>query len=193
VYQAIVESGGATAESAGEQLAQAFASSGLAEHGYVGDYLTLARNMVDYFALSREGYKAERPTSLSLTVGKEQITIFPDDVLVRPDGQRTFRRVRTGHKTTSDLTGIGAAAFLLAARRASADAAVEFVYLSDGAVHPVAFTPKQLANGSVKLGASLDGVRAGVFPANPSARVCPSCPAFFICGPTPFGVLRKSF
>ena len=28
-------------------------------------------------------------------------------------------------------------------------------------------------------------IRAGVFPAEPSSRTCPGCPAFFICGPTP--------
>lgn len=193
VYQAIVQGGGPIAKFLDEHLDQAFASSGLAEHGFANDYLALAKNMVGYFASIREGHMAEPPVGLSLTFGKEKIVVLPDDVLVGSDGRRTFRRVRTGHKRTNDLKEIGAAMFLLAARHAFPDATVEFVYLSDGAVHPVSFTPKQLVDGSAKLVASLEDVRAGVFRAKPSSRVCPACPAFFVCGPTPPGALRKNF
>lgn len=193
VYQAVVQSDEVTTEVVDDRLRQAFASSGLAEHGYVGDYLALAKGMVDYFALIRKGHTAEPPVGLSLTFGDEQIVIIPDDVLVGPDGHRTIRRIRTGHKKANDLKEIGAATFLMAARQAFPDASVEFVYLSDRSVHPVIFTPKQLADGSAKLAASFEGVRAGIFRATPSTRVCPACPAFFVCGPTPFGALQKSF
>lgn len=192
VYQAIVQ-GGPTAESLDEHLEQVFNSSGLVEHGYASDYLALAKNMVSYFASIREGHMVEPPVGLSLAFGKEQIVVLPDDVLVDPNGRRKFRRVRTGHKRTNDLKEIGAATFLLAVRHAFPDATVEFAYLSDGAVHPVDFTPKQLADGGAKLAASLERVRAGVFRAMPSPRMCPTCPAFFVCGPTPSGALRKSF
>lgn len=193
VYQAMVQSSGPTVESLDELLSQAFASSGLAEHGYVGDYLALAKEMVRYFVSSREGAAVELTVGLSLTFGVERIVVLPDDVLVGADGRRTFRRIRTGHKRTNDLKEIGATTFLLAVRQAFPDAAVEFVYLSDSAVHPVTFERKQLIDGSSKLAASLAGIRAGAFSVKPSPRVCPACPAFFVCGPTPPGKLHKSF
>lgn len=193
VYQAIVQGGGAAAESSDKHLDEVFTLSGLGVHGYANDYLALAKNMLSYFASIREGHKAEPPVGLSLTFGKEKIIVLPDDVLVGPDGRRKFRRVRSGHKRTNDLNEIGAATFLLAVQHAFPDATVEFVYLSDGAVHPVVFTPKQLVDRSTKLAELLANIRAGVFRANPSPRVCPACPAFFVCGPTPAGALRKSF
>ncbi len=193
VYQTIVQGSSTTGESLDEHLKNAFRSSGLAEHGYVDDYLALATNMMSFFASIREGHKAESPVSLSLAFGKEKIVVLPDDMLVDPDGRRKFRRVQTGHKRANDLKEIGAATFLLAARNAFPDAIVEFAYLSDGEIHPVTFTPKQLTDERGKLAASLKAVRAGVFRANPSSRVCPSCPAFFICGATPLGTLRKKF
>ncbi|SCX49398.1 UvrD-helicase domain-containing protein [Nitrosospira sp. Nsp1] len=192
-YQVVVRSGVPAAGSLDEDLGQAFAASGLANHGYVSDYLELAKSMLGYFTSIREGHTAEPPVGLSLTFGKETIVVLPDDVLVGADGRRTFRRVQTGHKRSNDLKELDAATFLLAARNAFPDAAVEFVYLSDGAAHTVDFTPKQLADGSAKLVASLQSVRSGVFQVTRSARVCPACPAFFVCGPFPPGALRKNF
>lgn len=189
VYQAIVQA--PTTNTSDEHLEQAFTSSGLAEHGYASDYLVLAKNMVNYFASIREGHMFELPVGLSLMFGKERIVALPDDVLVGTDGRRKFRRVSSGHKRTNDLKEIGAVTFLLAVRQAFPDAIVEFVYLSDDAVHPVDFTPKQLADGETKLENALNGIRSGVFRAMPSSRVCPKCPAFFVCGPTPTGALRK--
>jgi hypothetical protein len=60
-------------------------------------------------------------------------------------------------------------------------------------VRPLTLSPKVLENNRGKLGRYLASIRAGTFPADPSARTCPGCPAFFICGPTPAGVLKKNF
>ncbi|MES2535410.1 MAG: ATP-dependent helicase [Pseudomonadota bacterium] len=192
-YKAIVKGGDASDDSINDHLSQAFAASGLAEHGYMEDYLALAKDMVNYFASIREGHMTEPPVGLSLTFGDEQIVVSPDDVIIGLDGRRTFRQVQTGHKRSDSLENIGAATFLLAAQQAFPDATAQFVYLSDKAFHPVAFTPKQLAKGNATLTDALGGIRAGIFRADPSSRVCPTCPAFFICGPTPPGILRKSF
>lgn len=193
VSQAMVKGGAITPESQDMHLSQAFAASGLAEHGYAGDYLALAKHMVSYFASIRDGHTVEPQVGLSLTFGEERIVILPDDVLVGPDGRRTFRQVRTGHKRAKELTELGATTFLLAVQQTFPDAKVEFVYLSDGAVHPVTLDSKKLREGSDTLKASLSNIRAGVFPVNPSNRVCPACPAFFICGATPAGDLHKKF
>jgi len=191
--QSLIQGSDSSPESIANYLDQTFSFSGLAQHGYAGDYLEMAKGMMSFFASIRQGHTTQRPIGMSLTVGGEQIVVLPDDVLVAPEGHLTFRRIRTGHSRKSDLTGIGATAFLLASRQSYPDAKVEYVYLSDQAVHPLIFTPKQLEGGSIKLAASLESIRSGVFRTEPSSRVCPACPAFFVCGPIPPGQLHKNF
>lgn len=175
------------------RIADACAAHGLGDHGYRADYEAFAATMVRYFVSVREGHAPEEPVALSLVFGDEQIIIRPDDVLVREDGTRTLRRVQTGHHRSAESKDVGAAAFMLAARQAFPRAVAELVHLSDQAVRPLSLTPKVLENNRGKLARYLAGIRAGAFPANPSARTCPGCPAFFICGPTPPGVLQKKF
>lgn len=176
-----------------DRIGQAFLANGLAEHGYASDFKSLALDMVNFFSSIREGHMAEACMPLTVTFGDEHIVVQPDDVLVRPDGRRTFRRVRTGHKRTDEESDLGAAAFVLAARQAFPDAVVELVHLSDQTVLSIDLSVKQLENRQVKLQSSLDAIRRGAFPVESSSRVCPSCPAFFVCGPVPSGALRKNF
>lgn len=195
VFQAVI-SGAAPIMSEDElaqRLAAAFTVHGLADHGYVADYNDFALTMVRYFIASREGHGSEAPTALSLSFGDEQIIVRPDDVLVRPDGGRTLRRVQTGHHRSAESKDVGAAAFVLAARQAFPDAVVELVHLSDEATRPLSLSPKELQNRRDKLGGFLQDIRAGRFPAEVSSRTCPGCPAFFICGSTPAGALPKKF
>jgi superfamily I DNA/RNA helicase len=189
----VVEQGEAKEELLEKTLIREFSASGLYEHGYASDYLGLAKEMVGYFTTLRAGQISEKAAALSLTFGEERILVVPDDVLVAPDGNRTFRRVRTGHARDEELKDAGATTFALAARQAFPDAKVEIVFLSDAAVQPIDFTAKQLDTGRSKVAKALGDMRAGIFPAKPSDRVCPGCPAFFVCGQTPPGSLRRSF
>jgi hypothetical protein len=194
VFQEIVADGTSVSEAdlAGRVTA-AFAVHGLSGHGYEGDYRTFALSMLRYFASIRQGQTPEAPTALSLTFGEEEIIVRPDDVLFRSDGVRTLRSVRTGHQRSTDDKDVGAAAFVLAARAAFPGAIVELVYLSDQVAQPLSLSPRELQNREEKLKGFLHDIRRGRFPKKPSARVCPGCPAFFICGPTPAGALRKKF
>ena len=175
------------------KITEAFAANGLAEHGYVTDYKAFAVSMLRYFLSSRHGHTPEAPTSLRLDFGKEEILVRPDDVLVRPDGVRTLRSIRTGHQPSTDDDDVGAAAFLLAAQKAFPGAIVELVYLSDQTVRPLTLTAKKLQNRHDKLIGFLQDIRSGRFPADAAGRRCPGCPAFFVCGPTPPGILSKNF
>ena len=175
------------------QIANAFAAHGLADHGYVSEYKGFATSMIQYFLAAREGHTPETPAALSIAFGAEEIIVRPDEVLVRSDGSRTLRRVQTGHFRTAEMDDVGVAAFLLAAQRAFPGASVELVHLSDQTIRPLDLTAKKLQNRQEKLAGFLGRIRAGNFPADPSARTCPGCPAFFICGPTPTGTLRKNF
>ena len=170
---------------------EALNAHGLVEHGYLSEYRALALKTVSYFISIREGHTPEVPTPLYLKFGDEQIIVRPDDILVRPDGGRTLRRVRTGHYRSAESEDVGAAAFMLAARQTFPDAVFELVHLSDQKVRPLTMSPRKLQNRRDKLTGFLAAIRLGRFPANPSPRTCPGCPAFFVCGPMPPGTLPR--
>jgi hypothetical protein len=180
-------------EALGQKLEEEFARQGLAEHGHEADYKALGMAMLRYFVSTREKLRTEAPAALSLNFGEEQIFILPDDVVVRSDGSRVLRRIRTGHSRKTEAEDVTAAAFVLAAREAFPNAMIELVHLADETATPLGMTPKKLENRREKLVEFLAAIRQGRFPANPSAYVCPGCPAFFICGPTPSGALPKKF
>jgi hypothetical protein len=149
--------------------------------------------MVRYFTSLREGHTPVPPTALSLAFNGERVIVLPDDVLIKPDGRKTVRRVKTGHHSASCAEDVEAAALLLAAKQAFPDATVELIFLSDQMAEALSLTPTKLQNRKVKLDNFLRDIRLGRFPANPSSHSCPGCPAFFVCGPTPAGTLPKKF
>jgi hypothetical protein len=118
---------------------------------------------------------------------------MPDDVLVTPDGRRTFRRIKTGHHRENHAEDLDSAAFMLAAAQTFPDATVELVHLSDKRSQKLSMTAKKLNNRKENLGAFLKEIRLGLFPAKPTSHSCPACPAFFVCGSTPQGALIKKF
>jgi hypothetical protein len=168
-------------------------AQGLAGHGYAADYHAFAVTMIRFYLSLREGLTAEVPVALRLAFEDQEIIARPDDVLVSGDGRRILRRVRTGHRRSTETENVGAAAFLLAARQAFPDAEVELVHLADQEKVAIDLSPKKLATRQAKLGTFLTEIQAGCFPASPSAWTCPGCPAFFICGATPPGTLCKKF
>jgi superfamily I DNA/RNA helicase len=195
VFKAVIDGTAPVADSEelNRRMGDAFAAHGLADHGYVNDYKAFALPMLRYFASTREGHTPEPPTALSLTFNNERIIVRPDDVLIKPDGKRTFRRVKTGHLHSGDTEDVEAAALMIAAKQAFPDATVELVYLSDQKAEPLSMSPAKLQTRKEKLDNYLKHIRLGRFPAYPSPRTCPSCPAFFVCGETPRGVLPKTF
>jgi hypothetical protein len=193
VFEGVID-GSASIENPEEltqRVSDAFATQGLADHGYANEYKGFALPMLRYFASVRRNHTPQEITALSLKFEDEEIIVLPDDVLLRPDGKRTFRRVKTGHEGSDDAESVDAAALILAAQQAFPDAVVELIYLSDEKTAPVSMTAKKLENRKEKLSQFLKEIRAGQFPADQSSRTCPNCPAFFICGPTPEGVLQK--
>ena len=171
----------------------ALAGEGLADHGYRTEFRDLALMMLRFFLSNRAGAVVEPPVALSLNFGGEEITVRPDEVLVRPDGVRAVRRIRTGHLRSAESKDVGAAALILAVKQAFPGAVAELVHLSDGEVHLLSLSDRELKGRKDKLAKFLGDIRAGRFPAEISSRTCPNCPAFFICGLTPNGPLQKKF
>ncbi|MGY4501231.1 superfamily I DNA/RNA helicase [Bradyrhizobium sp. GM24.11] len=171
----------------------ALAGEGLADHGYRAEFRHLTLVMLRFFLANRANAVAEAPVALSLNFGEGEIIVRPDEVLVRPDGIRSVRRIRTGHMRSAESKDVGAAALMLAVKQAFPVAVAELVHLSDGEAHALALSDRELKGRKDKLGKFLGDIRAGRFPAEVSSRTCPNCPAFFICGQTPDGPLQKKF
>jgi superfamily I DNA/RNA helicase len=176
-----------------ERVDAEFLVQGLSDHGYVKEYRDFAVPMLRYFTASRKGRKSEKPTALSIQFGEERIIVLPDEVLLDAAGKRTFRRVKTGHHSKGHADDFDSAALLMAAQQAFPDAIVELVYLSDQKSEAISLTDRVLSNRKKSLDDFFKSIRTGQFPAYPSSRVCPRCPAFFVCGATPQGALQKNF
>ena len=189
----IAEPGAISDDELGRRTSAAMAARGLAEHGYHEQFRALALSLLRFFVSSRDGHRTEEAVAISVSFGAEEIVVRPDDVLVESDGRRKLRRVRTGHRTSKEDEDVAAAAFVLAARQQFPDAAVELVHLSDAEVRPIELKGKKLDFRREKLGRFLGDIRRGHFPPVVSPRTCPGCPNFFVCGPTPDGVLQKKF
>ncbi|MES9995736.1 UvrD-helicase domain-containing protein [Desulfovibrio aminophilus] len=189
----IVETGTITDEDLHGRIRSSLADKGLDDHGYLAEFSNLAFAMLEYYIISKDGCAVETSTSVSIKFGDEEVIVRPDDILVRSDGTRIVRRIRTGHHRSSDSDNVGAAAFLLAVRKIFPEAEAELVYLSDRESHPISLSTKKLQNRQDKLIQFLQDIREGRFPADASLYTCPSCPAFFVCGPTPDGPLKKKF
>jgi superfamily I DNA/RNA helicase len=171
----------------------ALANQGLSDHGYREEFRDLALGMLRFLLANRAETVAEAPVAISLNFNGEEITVLPDDVLVRPNGVRAVRRIRTSHMRAAESKDVGAAALLLAVKQAFPGAVAELVHLADGESHALALSDRELEGRKDKLAKFLGDIRAGRFPAEVSSRTCPKCPAFFICGQTPDGPLQKKF
>jgi superfamily I DNA/RNA helicase/Zn-dependent peptidase ImmA (M78 family) len=173
-------------------LAGSLAANDLDDPDY-RQYAVLARSLVDYFLSTRAAHLPEAIREVVLDIAGDEIVVRADDMLVDPNGIRRFRRVRTGHIRTKEDDDVGAAIFKLAAQAAFPDATSELVHLSDGKVGGIPMSAKVLGRRRETLERFLRDIRAGRFPASPSERTCPRCPAFFICGPVPSGPLVRTW
>ncbi len=193
VVETVIASDAMTEQDLETHIDAALARQGLGDHGYRLQFRDLALAMLRFFLANRADAVAEAPVALSLNFGEEEIIVRPDEVLVRADGVREVRRVRTGHMRSAESKDVGAAALVLAVKQAFPGAVAELVHLSDGQVHVLSLSDRELKGRKDKLAKFLGEIRAGRFPAEVTPRTCPYCPAFFICGQTPDGPLQKKF
>jgi UvrD-like helicase C-terminal domain/PD-(D/E)XK nuclease superfamily len=166
---------------------------GLDTHGSCTELRAMAITLVTRFRQSRLAHRAETPAAVPLSIGANQIVFSADDVLVDAKGVRIYRRIRTGAYRKSDIENLGVATALLALAENAPGAAAEVVHLMSDRVSALDMTARVLGNRRELLDKVITGIRDGSFPASPSQRVCPGCPAFFICGPVPGGSLQKVF
>jgi superfamily I DNA/RNA helicase len=195
VVRAIVRDGLDVSDDA--RLAAAVGSAcddhGLEGPGVFAELRAAAVALVAAFVRTRGPHTPRTPETLILRLGGDEVRYGADDVLADAQGNFVHRRVRTGVYRKSDTEDLSVAAALLAIADNAPGSAAEVVHLTDGRVSPLAMTPLVLGRRRDALQVAIGRVRAGDFPTDPTQRVCPRCPAFFVCGPVPAGTLRKEF
>lgn len=174
-------------------VAQACDDHGLDEPGAFTALRAAATALVATFVRTRGPHTPQTPGTMTLRFGQDEVRYGADDVLVDAQGNRIFRRVRTGVYRVSDTQDLSVAAALLAIADNAPGASAEVVHLTSGIISPLTMTPLVLGRRREALQVAIDRVRAGDFPTDPTQRICPRCPAFLICGPVPAGTLRKEF
>jgi superfamily I DNA/RNA helicase/Zn-dependent peptidase ImmA (M78 family) len=195
IVRAIVHDGLDVTDAAGLRAAveQACNEHGLQTGGSFAALRASAHELVSSFARMRAAHRPEAPSELILQVGVDQVAFRPDDVLIAAGGVRIYRRVRTGVFRDTDTKDLGVATTLLAIADNVPGATAEVVHLSSDKLTPLTLSSLVLGRRRTALQGAMDGIRAGDFPADPKQRVCPRCPAFFVCGPVPAGPLQKDF
>lgn len=189
----IAEAGGVPEDDELERLAHAACDTPeLTDHGYIEDFKRFAAAMVQFFGASRRGFEALPRPVLSIEIDGDRIEIRPDDVVRGPGGD-FVRSVRTGHSRKSDTGKLAARALLLAARSTFPGAKIQILHLADACVTDVPSKAGQDVKDLKKMGEVVTGVRLGQFKTKPSPKVCPGCPALFVCDALPDGPLRASF
>lgn len=152
----------------------------------------VAALLVERFAASRAGGMRRDGTAMTAAVDGGVIVARADD-MVTTGGATVARVVRTGHSMPKSGQSVSDAAFLIAASSSLPGCMVELLHLSDGQpALAVTFDPRALGRHREKLAAALAAISDGRFEPERSDRTCPSCPAFFICGPLAPGPLEKN-
>jgi hypothetical protein len=152
----------------------------------------VAALLVERFAASRSGGVRQIGTDMTAAIDGGVIVARADDV-VRTGGATVARVVRTGHSMSKSGRSLADAAFLIAAAASLPGCMVELLHLSDDQpALAVAFDPRALGRHREELTAALAAICDGRFEPERSDRTCPSCPAFFICGPLAPGPLEKN-
>lgn len=155
-------------------------------------YRRAADAMIAYFVRSRQGRATAPAERLRFAVPGATIVVTTSEVAVEAAGSKVFRYVRTGHRTDTLMKSKALNAFAIAVARAAPGCRAEIVFLSDEAMEPLELKPATLGKRLDDLSGSVAGILGGRYPPRPSTRTCPTCPAFFVCGPLPPGRLEKN-
>lgn len=171
-------------------LDAAWTDYGPTDHGYAGDYLDIARDMVRALIDLRPGastYEAPQP---DISMGACSVRLRLDECHVAADGRRVFRRIRSGKKSSAMANNLAAAALQLGAEQE--DARAEYAFLTGAETLSVNLSDSLLAKRRVVLKEVGDAIVNGLYhPKVEMRRGCPQCPAFFVCGASPAGSLVK--
>ena len=165
-------------------LAEVWQEQGPEEHPYKELYRTSAVNLVERAAkrpYTSQG-SATRPTwEVSVPLGL--IRFIPDHVEVLSDGSEVVERLRTGRPTKSEVGKDIYALYATAAQMAEPRVRrrVQVRYLSADQVDPIDLRPGPINTRLNHYNEAIRGILCEDFSPQPSDRICPRCPHYFVC------------
>ena len=111
------------------------------------------------------------------------IRFTPDHVEVLDDGSEVVERLRTGRPTKSEVGKDIYALYITAAQMAEprVQRSVQVRYLSADQVDPVDLQPGPINTRLNHYNEAIRGILNQDFSPQPSDRICPRCPHYFIC------------
>ncbi len=154
-------------------------------------YRKAAEELLEFFLQSRAGRTMGPPERVSFTVRNATVIVDVEETSVDSAGGKSYRRIRTGHRSSAASKQKAHDALPIAVSRVSPGSRVEVIFLSDGAVEPLQPKGSLLAKRALEIESKVSDILAGRFPTDPSVFQCPKCPSFFVCGPLPPGRLEK--
>lgn len=179
--------GGKTIDDAGaqERLSEIWLEQGPIDHPYEALYRVNAEEMVSRALrrLPRSLSPADRPTwDVALPHGR--VRLQPDQVERLDDGTTRYQRLRTGRISSGEREKDLYALYQVGAASAHSDSGFEIriVSLSTDTDEPlVGLSGQKLQTRLDRYNDAIIGILTEEYPPNPSDRVCPRCPHYFIC------------
>ncbi|RUX23021.1 ImmA/IrrE family metallo-endopeptidase [Mesorhizobium sp. M2A.F.Ca.ET.037.01.1.1] len=157
------------------------------------DYRGLASNIVRALLRSSNGRSFHQGRSIAIDLQHGRIVIQPDAIAELADGTMVLRRVRTGHKRSSEYSDPGHIEYGLYIHAGRAEfgsgSIVEAVHLTDDTVEPVELTDRVIGNRVNEANRILGAINAGRFEPDTESMKCARCPHFFVCAAMPSGYL----
>ena len=167
-----------------------WAEDGPTDHGFAADYRRLASTLIQTLVRSGEAVALRDVETLMLELSERSVVIKPNEVIERPDGSVTLRKIRTGRKRKNEQDRLEYALYLLAGQSTyGRDCTVEVLHLTDGESSPIELTGRKLKFRRDKIEDMVVAIGKGQFPAVSDQFSCPRCPHFFYCPSVPSGTL----
>jgi DNA helicase II / ATP-dependent DNA helicase PcrA len=172
------------------ELEEIWTKSGPTGHAYEKEYRALAERLAEVLLVAgaERVFHDGKPLPVDLPTGR--VWVEPSDVSRLADGRISIRRVRTGHRRSTEYDRLEYTLYLMAARASfGGEGVVHALHLSDEVEEIVSVTQAKLNGRMKKSQEMLASIVGGDFPPEVDAVTCPRCPHFFVCAATPSGPL----
>jgi superfamily I DNA/RNA helicase len=172
------------------ELEEIWTKRGPTGHAYEKEYRALAERLAEVLLAVGADRSFHNVSPLPVDLPTGRIWVEPSDVSRLADGRTSIRRVRTGHRRSTEYDRLEYTLYLMAARASFGNqGVVHALHLSDEVEEIVSVTQAKLNGRMKKSQEMVASIAGGEFPPEVDAVTCPRCPHFFICAATPSGPL----
>lgn len=175
-------------EQAEESFDSIWEERGPIDHAFAADYRRLASSLIRTLIHHGEGKTFRDVELLMIELMDGRIALEPAEVIARPDGSTTLRKIRTGKTRKDEHDRLEHALFQIAGKAEyGALSGVEVLSLTDGEAVAIELSGTKLDNKRKKIMKMVADIGNGRFPASTDQFTCPRCPHFFHCPSVPTG------